>query len=58
MPTPMYANPNRERSGAHKMAAGHARNGAKVWVRHDMLVNYLHLNLGGFSIHIDTRILA
>ena len=36
--TPVYAEPNRERSEAHKMAVGHARNGAKVWLRHDTLV--------------------
>ena len=34
----MYAEPNRERSEAHKMAEGHARNEAEVWLRHDTIV--------------------
>ena len=38
--TPVYAEPNRERSEAHKMAEGHARNEAEVWLRHDKLVNF------------------
>ena len=36
--TLVYAEPNRERSEAHKMAEGHARNEAEVWLRHDTLV--------------------
>jgi hypothetical protein len=34
----VYAEPNRERSEAHKMAEGHARNEAEVWLRHDTIV--------------------
>ncbi len=34
----MYAETNRERSEAHKMAEGHARNEAEVWLRHDTIV--------------------
>ena len=30
--TPVYAEPNRELSEAHKMADGHARSEAKVWL--------------------------
>jgi hypothetical protein len=36
--TLVYAEPNRERSEAHKMAEGHARNEAEVWLRHDTIV--------------------
>ena len=38
----MYAETNRERSEAHKMAEGHARNEAEVWLRHDTLVYAQH----------------
>ena len=44
--TPVYAEPNRERSEAHKVAEGHARNEAEVWLRHDTLVrpDFAHNN--------------
>ena len=40
--SPVYADPNWERSEAHKMAEGHARNEAEVWLRYDTIVYAQH----------------
>jgi hypothetical protein len=52
--TPVYAETNRERSEAHKMAEGHARNEAEVWLRHDTLVMHFHSGQTGLFLVLHT----